>query len=243
MRLLSIRLQEARLFSAGRQRLAARRTLRTLRLSLLAPILRLAQLHHVLDQLRPQLVHSFVHCRFDLPKGRFRVLFSPLAHSQCVLQSCTYEALICGLRSRLFFFAFILLFLLLLVFLLFYHLSPLCKTLLANGINGKSCNTIQQSRTQRYSGSLPDGEASCRLFPQAISLFPSNPLVRNSSLRLPNCSLYMRSEHATVPWNHRFRDPSGPLHGLAPSNFAFSDPSCSYYSLLLLMPIANSIKK
>ena len=117
------------------------------------------------------------------------------------------------------------------------------KTLLANGINGKRCNTIQQSRTQRYSGSLPDGEASCRLFPQAISLFPSNPLVRNSSLRLPNCSLYMRSEHATVPWNHRFRDPSGPLHGLAPSNFAFSDPSCSYYSLSLLMPIANRVKK
>src|SRR5207302_1546297 len=77
----STRLQPARLFSTPQQERATGRTPGTLRFRLLAPGLDLPHLRHLLDQLRPQLVHSFIHRRFDLAKGRFRMLLAPLRHS------------------------------------------------------------------------------------------------------------------------------------------------------------------
>src|SRR5260370_878376 len=83
-------LDPAGLLSTCPQRLATRRTPRTLLLRDLTPILSLPHLHHVLDQLCPQLVHPFIHCRFDLGPRRFRVLFPPLGHPQDVSQSCAH---------------------------------------------------------------------------------------------------------------------------------------------------------
>src|SRR5260221_3450456 len=84
------------------------RTPRTLLLLPLAPLLSLPHLHHLLDQLRPQLVDPFIHRRFNLCPRRLRVLFPPLGHPQHVSQSCAHEAPIWGLPPRLFFFAFML---------------------------------------------------------------------------------------------------------------------------------------
>src|SRR6266699_1785281 len=68
-------------------------------------------LHHLLDYLRPQLVHLLIHRRFDLGPRCMRVLFPPWRHPQDVSQSCAHEARIWGLRSPLFFLAFMLSFL------------------------------------------------------------------------------------------------------------------------------------
>src|SRR5713101_6143814 len=84
----SCRLDEARLLSSCRQWLATGRTPRTLLFRDLTPLLGLPHLHHVLDQLCPQLVDPFIHCCFNLCPRRFRVVFSPLRNPQHVWRSC-----------------------------------------------------------------------------------------------------------------------------------------------------------
>src|SRR5258708_40234214 len=73
-RFSSLRLDEAGVFPAYSERFATGRTPWTLRLRLLLPSLALPHLHQVLDQLRPQLVDPFIHCRFDLLPRRLRML-------------------------------------------------------------------------------------------------------------------------------------------------------------------------
>ena len=105
----SRRLQVARLLSTRPEQLATCGTRGTLCLRELSPVLCLAHLYHVLEQLGPQLVDLFIHCRFDLGPCRLWVLFPPLREPQHVLQSSAHGVRICGLRSRLFFLAFMLL--------------------------------------------------------------------------------------------------------------------------------------
>src|SRR5947209_17935400 len=92
----------------------------------LTPWLALPHLHHVLDQLRPQLVHSFIHRCFDLSPRGVRVFLPPLGHPQHISQSCTH---LLHLRTPLSFvlLGFHALASLLLVFPVFYHLPSLCK--------------------------------------------------------------------------------------------------------------------
>src|SRR6266436_792275 len=122
----SVRLEEARLLSTCREWLATGRTPRTLLLRLLAPLLGLPHLHHLLDQLRPQLVDPFIHRRFNLCPRRLRVLFPPLGDPQHVSQSCAHLLhLLTPLPLVL--LGFHALPSLLVVFPLFYHLLPVCK--------------------------------------------------------------------------------------------------------------------
>src|SRR5262249_6090720 len=103
----SRRLEEAGLLSARGERLATHRTLRTLLLRHPAPVLGLPYLHHVLDQLCPQLVDPFIHGCFNL--GPRRVWRCSLRH-WVIPSTSRRPALtcrICSLRCRLF-FAFIL---------------------------------------------------------------------------------------------------------------------------------------